>query len=272
MRGSYLSPASVISVSYTHLSEMCDFMETYSVLIFSIVGSVVAVFFFYKNKLKTPLQELKEMCIRDRPNVVLLIPIADILDVTVTELLRGEKIDTQKNIDTKEVEELVVGSLDMAVRNSIHQHRKNWILAYLLCFLISITEIIMLVVSGNSIAEMKDDILLVTGLMLLFGAWFCFFAKDILPTYYDANKINYVSQGIFRIHLVGLSFNNGNWMYICTTLKIWTLATVVLYPLAGIIIINCLNIALWDILSKIFLIMILGGMVVSIYIIGKKYE
>ena len=206
------------------------------------------------------------------PNVVLLIPIADILDVTVTELLRGEKIDTQKNIDTKEVEELVVGSLDMAVRNSIHQHRKNWILAYLLCFLISITEIIMLVVSGNSIAEMKDDILLVTGLMLLFGAWFCFFAKDILPTYYDSNKINYVSQGIFRIHLVGLSFNNGNWMYICTTLKIWTLATVVLYPLAGIIIINCFNIALWNILNKIFLIMILGGMVVSIYIIGKKYE
>jgi len=74
------------------------------------------------------------------PNVVLLIPIADILDVTVTELLRGEKIDTQKNIDTKEVEELVVGSLDMAVRNSIHQHRENWILAYLLCFFISITE------------------------------------------------------------------------------------------------------------------------------------
>ena len=158
------------------------------------------------------------------------------------------KIDTQKNIDTKEVEELVVGSLDMAVRNSIHQHRKNWILAYLLCFLISITEIIMLVVSGNSIAEMKDDILLVTGLMLLFGAWFCFFAKDILPTYYDANKINYVSQGIFRIHLVGLSFNNGNWIYICTTLKIvGHLHLLLFYPLAGIIIINCLNIALWDI-------------------------
>lgn len=43
-----------------HLSEMCDFMETYSVLIFAIVGSIAAVFFFYKNKLKTPLQELKD--------------------------------------------------------------------------------------------------------------------------------------------------------------------------------------------------------------------
>ena len=206
------------------------------------------------------------------PNVVLLIPIADVLGVTVTELLRGEKIDTQKNIDTKEVEKLVVGSLDMAIRNSIHQHRKNWILAYLLCFFISIAEIIMLVVSGNSLTEMKGDILLVTGLMLLFGAWFCFSAKDILPTYYDSNKINYVSQGIFRIHLVGLSFNNGNWTYICTTLKIWTLATAVLYPLAGIIIINYFNIALWNILNKLFLIVILGGMVISIYIIGKKYE
>ncbi len=51
----------------------------------------------------------------------------------------------------------------MAVRDSIHQHRKNWILAYLLCFFISITEIIMLVVSGSSLAEMKGDILLVTG-------------------------------------------------------------------------------------------------------------
>ena len=148
------------------------------------------------------------------PNVVLLIPIADILDVTVTELLRGEKIDTQKNIDKKEIEELVVGSLDMAVRDSIHQHRKNWILAYLLCFFISITEIIMLVVSGSSLAEMKRDILLVTGGMLLFGAWFCFFAKDILPTYYAKCKypLDYIlnlylhSQNIFYFYQFLLLF------------------------------------------------------------------
>ncbi len=68
----------------------------------------------------------------------------------------------------------------------------------MLCFFISITEIIMLVVSESSLAEMKGDILLVTGGMLLFGAWFCFFVKDILPTYYDDNKINYVLQGIFK--------------------------------------------------------------------------
>lgn len=206
------------------------------------------------------------------PNVVLLIPIADVLSVTVTELLRGEKLDAQNSLNTNEVEGLVVGSLDLSVRNSIHQHKRNWILAYLLCFFISIAEIIMLIVSGISLAEMKDDVLLVTGLMLLFGAWFCFWVKDILPTYYDGNKINYVSQGIFRIHMAGLSFNNGNLSYICTTFKIWTLTTAILYPLAGVLTINYSGIALWDILKKVLLILVLGGMLISTYIVGKKYE
>lgn len=119
---------------------------------------------------------------------------------------------------------------------------------------------------------MKDNILLVTGLMLLFGAWFCFFAKDLLPTYYDDNKINYVSQGIFNIQMVGLSFNNSNWPYICIMFKIWTLIIAVLYPLAGILIINFFNIVLWNNLQKILLAVVLGGMFLSTYLVGKKYE
>ena len=206
------------------------------------------------------------------PNVVLLIPIADILDVTVTELLRGEKIDTQKNIEKKEIEELVVGSLDMAVRDSIHQHRKNWILAYLLCFFISITEIIMLVVSESSLAEMKGDILLVTGGMLLFGAWFCFFAKDILPTYYDANKINYVSQGIFRIHMAGLSFNNANWGYVLTIFRVFTLGIAILYPIICYISFLIGGVSLWDTVKYPAIVILLIGLLVVTYIVGKKYE
>ena len=41
------------------VSEACDFLQTYSVLIFSIIGSCGAVFLFYKNKLKRPLEELE---------------------------------------------------------------------------------------------------------------------------------------------------------------------------------------------------------------------
>lgn len=41
------------------MSEACDFLQTYSVLIFSVAGSCVSVFLFYRNKLKKPIEELE---------------------------------------------------------------------------------------------------------------------------------------------------------------------------------------------------------------------
>ena len=41
------------------ISEVCDFLQTYSVLVFSVVGSCVSVFLFYRNKLKKPIEELE---------------------------------------------------------------------------------------------------------------------------------------------------------------------------------------------------------------------
>lgn len=41
------------------ISEACDFLQTYSVLVFSVVGSCVCVFLFYRNKLKKPIEELE---------------------------------------------------------------------------------------------------------------------------------------------------------------------------------------------------------------------
>ena len=40
------------------ISEICDFLQTYAVLILSVAGSCVAVFLLYRNKLKRPLGEL----------------------------------------------------------------------------------------------------------------------------------------------------------------------------------------------------------------------
>ena len=103
----------------------------------------------------------------------------------------------------------------MAVRILFIKDKKTDISIFAM-LLISITENLKSK-SGKPIAEMKDDILLQVNAFIC--AWFLFFFCQRHITYYDANKINYVSQGIFVIHLVGLSFYNGNWMYICTTCK-----------------------------------------------------
>lgn len=42
-----------------HITEVCDFLQTFSVLIVSVAGSVIAVFLFYSHKLKLPIAELE---------------------------------------------------------------------------------------------------------------------------------------------------------------------------------------------------------------------
>lgn len=42
------------------VSELCDFLQTYTVLLLSIMGSCMAVLGFYRNKLKTPIDELEQ--------------------------------------------------------------------------------------------------------------------------------------------------------------------------------------------------------------------
>ncbi len=205
------------------------------------------------------------------PNVTLLLPIADVLGVTVTELLKGEKISDEKLLTTSEVDNLVINSLDLSARNSIRQQKKNWIFAFLISIGILITEIILLMVSGISIKQMADS-LWVSAIMLLFASWFCIFAKDLLPTYYDKNKINFVSQGIFKIHMVGLSFNNGNWTYVLTVFRVFTLSTAILYPIFFYISLLIGGVALWDVVKYVSIVVLLIGLIIATYIIGKKYE
>lgn len=52
--------ASEMSNQDYNISEACDFIQTYSVLVLSVAGSCVAVFLFYRNKLRTPIRELEE--------------------------------------------------------------------------------------------------------------------------------------------------------------------------------------------------------------------
>lgn len=205
------------------------------------------------------------------PNVSLLIPIADVLGITVTELLKGEKLSDGKPLNTAEVESLVVNSLDLSLRDSIRQRKRVWIIAFLVAFGIVIVETMFLIVSGISIEQMEDS-LYIAGIMLLCASWFCVFARDILPSYYDENKINLVSQGIFRIHMVGLSFNNGNWIYVLSVFRVFTLSCSILLPFMCYVSIYIGGVALWDTVKYVSGVVLVTGLFVITYIIGKKYE
>ena len=151
------------------------------------------------------------------PNIALLAPIADVFDISVAELLQGEKIESNENLTTSSAE-----SLDVSLQNAIHKRKKKWILAFLITLIINGIEIILLYTSKIPIKQIEHSFY-ITSFMLFFALWSCVFAKELLPIYYDQNKINFVSQGIFRIHMTGLSFNNNNWIHVLTVLRVFTL-------------------------------------------------
>ena len=166
------------------------------------------------------------------PDVALLIPLADCLGVSVTELLLGERTQREE-LPVAEVEALVSASLSLTgeERRSGAVRRKRWQLAFGLCTLAGLAQTAaLLTVGGFGWAELKDSVLLVEGLCLLFGAWLCFGVRERLPAYYDQNRLSAYSQGPFRMNLPGVRLNNSNWPHILNAMRGWLLGAMVLFP------------------------------------------
>ena len=109
-------------------------------------------------------------------------------------------------------------------------------------------------------------------LTLIFGAYFCFFARMKLPVYYDQNKISGVHDGIVRMNIPGLHFNNSNWPYIVKTGRVVMLVNMVLFPVLALFV-GHINRELWiETEEYVMLVLLLGGLFVPTYIVGKKYE
>lgn len=166
------------------------------------------------------------------PDVALLLPLADCLGVSVTELLRGERT-TQPQLPVEEVEALVGSALRMGGEEHAERRtgRRRWRLACALCILAGAAETAVLRLLGFPWAALGSAVLLVEGLNLVFALWLCFWAKERLPAYYDENRISIYSDGVFRLSLPGVRINNSNWPHILRAMRMWLLGTMALFPL-----------------------------------------
>lgn len=103
-----------------------------------------------------------------------------------------------------------------------------------------------------------------------FGAYY-FFTEEVLPSYYDENRINYIAQGAFRMNIPGVYFNNHNWPIILRWARIWTVVTALAMPplfAVGTWIGKRVGVELGWVIWALYL----GSMVLSIIVPAKKYE
>lgn len=208
------------------------------------------------------------------PDVALLVPLAEILGVTVTELLECRKLPEDAPVDSAQTEALVkkvIGLSEEEGRRYRPDRRRRGV-QLALCAAIGCGEVWLLTRLGYSLAELSSYLLTVMGLMAGFGLYFCVFAREKLPEYYDQYPISAFSDGILRMNLPGVSFNNRNWPHIVRAGQLWALIGLPAAP-AGFYLLDVLIPQDW-ISVKILLVLALtlGGLFAPMIYAGRKYE
>ena len=187
----------------------------------------------------------------------------------MTELLTGERLETQA-LPPDTVEDLVKTAITYQEAGpsrawSEGGPRKFF---YLLGGLCQAVCLLMLYQKG----QLTESVMTGSLLASIFGGYFCLFVQKKLPAYYDQNQISGVHDGIMRMDLPGLYFNNSNWPHIIKAGRMAMLANMVLLPLTALIVVY-INYKFWlTIEAYITLVLLLGGLFIPLYLVGKKYE
>lgn len=210
------------------------------------------------------------------PDIMLLEPLAESLGVTVTELLKGERLKNVETMSVQDVEKLVTDSLTMSMEDSAKrsQRRRKWLLIYVSELAVVALEVLLLHYCGIGWEEMVDALMVVELFPLIFGIWFFFLIREQLPHYYDQDKIRVYCDGAFRVELGGfVSFNNRNWPHILKAGRLYCLLVPTIYPLIYLLLRTLVNHEIFRLLVlPLTLFVILGGLFLPMIYVGRKYE
>lgn len=204
------------------------------------------------------------------PDVGLLVPLAEALGVTVTELLSGQR--QSQPMDTRQVEDVVKKAIvysEEAPRRTREETMRH-VLVYFVCMAVATLEVAAMYLLKRPVNY--EHLLLVVGFGIGFGWYFMFGAKQRLPGYYDTHRINGMIDGPFRMNIPGVRFTNRNWSYILRCGKIWSMTILVAYPTLTLLM-TALFPEFWTAAEEyVLLVLILGGLFIPMVIVGRKYE
>lgn len=240
-----------------------------------------------KEKGITQKELADKLCISDKaiskwetgnsiPDVSLLVPLAEILGVTVTELLESRRIEIPENMDKEQTDNLVKKVIGLSAEERAKRRKKN-IGIYFLCVLICAVEVLCIYQPFRDIQAVIGNIELMPLFMIVFfsvgfGAYFWIFIKEKLPSYYDENEISVYVDGILHINMIGVVFNNNNWPYIVKALRGWSVFGMLVVPLVYWFMVAILRPLSSMVHLVLILVYVLGGLMLPVYILGRKYQ
>lgn len=200
----------------------------------------------------------------------MLIPLAELLDVSVTELLLCEKMPQQTPIQTEQVEDIVKTAITYAdeTPKRAYQEKSRWIAVYGVSLLLGCVGAFLNIGTKQPCLE---SLLTIVVLCAIFGIYFCCFTKIKLPAFYDKNDVNFFYDGPFLMHLPGIQFNNRNWQPIVTVIRIAMCLFLIFLPILNFIMGSAARDMWIGIGNYVVLFLFLCGFFLPIYLVGKKY-
>lgn len=204
------------------------------------------------------------------PDTAMLMPLAQQLGVTVTELLTCQKLQPQESMEPEKVESVVKTAITYAQQQPkrAYQEAGRWPVIYVLALVLGGLGLLVNIQMGPLVETLTVPMLLGG----IFGVCFVFAAHVQLPEYYDQNRIGGVIDGPLRLHLPGVAFNNRNWPYILRVGRVWACAVLAAWPW-GYALRQWLQPQAWqNVAEYVALVALLGGFFIPVYVTAKRFE
>ena len=176
------------------------------------------------------------------PDVSMLMPIADLFGVTVTELLQGQRMLQNEKMNVEDVDALLKKTLQLSeedIRGDAGEKQKSTI-KFILCAVTCLLEILVFFALNG-----RDGIgicmPIYVGLAAFFGGYFAMAIKRRLPSYYDEHKISFYTDGFMKLNVPGMYINNRNWPHVVKAAQWGTNVFMVGYPIFRFVLVALLQ-------------------------------
>lgn len=206
------------------------------------------------------------------PDITMLNPLAEALGVTSAELLNCGRLEESEKIDASQVDELVEKAISLSdeEKKAAGKAKRKRFFVYLACFIIGAAATYYFYLNNG--AQYYQSLIVIELLTAIFGAYFMFFVKERLPKYFDDNKVDYYTDGFFRIHTPGVYYNNRNWPYVIKNARISLMIVMVVLPIAAILVRVFFSGSIPYILVTIFSWSAILGIFVPIYSCAIRHK
>lgn len=194
------------------------------------------------------------------PDISLLVPLAEQLNVTVAELLQGRRVEEEQRFTREETEDLIRKALTFSAEPPERRQArtKKYLPVYVICCVLGVAEALALLIIG-----------VVFG--VVYGAYAMFWMAETLPRYYDENRICNFAQGAFHIHIPGIYYNNRNWKHVLRAFRVWSMLSLVLVPpcTAGAVFVErATGWQVWGAVLVVYIASLFGAIVIP----AKRFE